>query len=91
MFSGLSNSVASIIVGGLIGIIGRIPVFTAGFLIQLTLILCLLLELVYPHPNHIEWLFFFACAWGACDGVWQPAINGKLIHVYVLLFVYVYA
>ena len=77
MFSGLTNSVSSTIVGIMIGLVGRIPVFTFGFAAQLTLILSLLFEWVYPNLNHIEWLFIFGCAWGACDGVWQPAINGE--------------
>ena len=37
----------------------------------------LLLEWMTPNPNHIEWFFLFGVGWGACDSVWQCAINGK--------------
>ena len=77
IFYGLSNSLFSFVSGKLEGIIGRIPLFVFGATLNLVLILCLLLEWIYPNPNHIEWLFLFGVGWGACDSVWQCAINGE--------------
>merc|ERR1711935_167680 len=75
IFYGLSNSLFSFISGVLEGLIGRVPLFIGGALLNLVLILTLLLEWLTPNPNHIEWFFLFGVGWGACDSVWQCAIN----------------
>jgi len=79
IFYGLSNSVFSFLSGWLEGIVGRIPLFIFGFCLNLLLIFSLLFEWLYPNPNHVEWFFLFGVGWGACDSIWQCAINGTTI------------
>ena len=55
----LSNSFFSFVSGQLEGLIGRIPLFVGGAILNLALILTLLLEWMTPNPNHIEWFFLY--------------------------------
>nr|XP_053642939.1 LOW QUALITY PROTEIN: protein unc-93 homolog A-like [Cherax quadricarinatus] len=57
----------------LVKVVGRVPVFTLGFLIHLALIVAL----VYwrPLPDDFAWFFVIVSLWGVSDAVWQTQIN----------------
>ena len=57
---GVTGTITSISLGYLKSRINRIFIFGFGFICNLVLILAILGKYVYPHPEHVEWLFIMA-------------------------------
>nr|XP_045611692.1 UNC93-like protein [Procambarus clarkii] len=70
---GVCDALCSVGLSRLVKVLGRVPVFTLGFLCNSGLIVAL----VYwrPHPDDLVWFFVIAGFWGAADAVWQTQIN----------------
>ncbi|XP_042205192.1 UNC93-like protein isoform X2 [Homarus americanus] len=73
VFYGLCDALCSIGLSRLVKLVGRVPVFTLAFLINLALIIVLIYWL--PHPDDLLWFFIIAGLWGSADAVWQTQIN----------------
>ena len=80
LFFGVANSFGCIVLSYLQPYIGRITIFVGGFLVNFFLIISLLLEWIYPNPNHVEWYIIFVIFWGIGDSIWQRAVMGKFLH-----------
>ena len=57
---GITGTITSISLGYLKSKIDRVLIFGVGFVCQLGLLLAILGQFIYPHPEHIEWLFVIA-------------------------------
>ena len=57
---GVTGTITSLSLGYLKSKIDRIFIFGFGFVCQLGLLLAILGKYIYPHPEHIEWLFIMA-------------------------------
>ena len=57
---GVTGTITSLSLGYLKSKIDRIFIFVFGFVCQLGLLLAILGKYIYPHPEHIEWLFIMA-------------------------------
>lgn len=57
---GITGTITSISLGYLKSKIDRVFIFGFGFVCQLGLLLAILGKCIYPHPEHIEWLFVIA-------------------------------
>ncbi|KAK2141720.1 hypothetical protein LSH36_1053g01004 [Paralvinella palmiformis] len=69
----IMNAIMSFSGGHIIKFTGRLPVFTFGFLLHLSVLLTLLL---WPLDIEKDYVFFIlSIVWGMCDGVWQTQIN----------------
>lgn len=60
--------------GYLVGIIGRIPVFTFGIIGHSCLLVWTMIW--EPNPNNVYMFYIYACLWGVFDGIWQTQVNG---------------
>ncbi|CAL4185761.1 unnamed protein product, partial [Meganyctiphanes norvegica] len=70
---GICDAVFSLCFSPLVNRIGRVPIFTAGALINLGIIITFLKWM--PHPDDIVVFFVIAALWGVADAVWQTQIN----------------
>ncbi|XP_068230620.1 UNC93-like protein [Palaemon carinicauda] len=70
---GVCDAICSISFSPLVKIIGRIPIFTMGAIINLSIIIAL--RYWVPHPDDIVVFFIVAALWGVSDAVWQTQIN----------------
>ena len=80
---GVSDAICSISFSPLVKIVGRVPIFTMGALINLGIIFTL--RHWMPHPDDVALFFVMAGLWGVSDAVWQTQINGKSlqsIHIF---------
>ena len=57
---GITGTITSLSLGYLKSKIDRILIVGFGFVCQLGLLLAILGKYIYPHPEHIEWLFIMA-------------------------------
>jgi len=80
---GVTGTITSLSLGYLKSKIHRIFLFGFGFTCQLCLLLVILGRYIYPHPEHIEWLFIMAGILGMCDSIWQSSLQA----LYGTLFV----
>ncbi|XP_066987255.1 UNC93-like protein [Macrobrachium rosenbergii] len=70
---GVCDAICSVSFSPLVKVIGRVPIFTMGAIINL----CIIIALRYwiPHPDDILVFFVVAALWGVSDAVWQTQIN----------------
>lgn len=70
---GVCDAICSISFSPLVKIIGRVPIFTMGAIINLGIIVTL--RYWMPHPDDYFLFFLIAALWGVSDAVWQTQIN----------------
>ncbi|XP_063607088.1 UNC93-like protein [Penaeus indicus] len=70
---GVCDAVCSYSFSPLIKIVGRVPVFTLGALVNLGVIITL--RYWTPTPDDLPVFFVLAGLWGVADAVWQTQIN----------------
>lgn len=70
---GVCDALCSITFSPVVKMVGRVPVFAAGALINFGVIIAL----IYwrPHPDDTAIFFVLAGLWGVSDAVWQTQIN----------------
>ncbi|XP_050733436.1 UNC93-like protein [Eriocheir sinensis] len=70
---GVCDSICSITFSPLVKMVGRVPIFTMGAIINIGIII----TLIYwrPHPDDTVIFFVLAGLWGVADAVWQTQIN----------------
>lgn len=70
---GVCDALCSITFSPLIKMVGRVPVFTVGAVINFGVII----TLIYwrPHPDDTAIFFVLAGLWGVSDAIWQTQIN----------------
>lgn len=71
---GVCDAICSITFSPLVKMVGRVPIFTMGALINLSIIITL--RHWMPHPDDVALFFLMAGLWGVSDAVWQTQING---------------
>ncbi|XP_033638068.1 protein unc-93 homolog A-like [Asterias rubens] len=77
---GVTDALCSFFAGRLVKHIGRVPLFTFGAVMQMTLIFTLIFWV--PNKDQLAVLFVIAACWGMADAVWQTQINA----LYGILF-----
>ncbi|XP_038050547.1 protein unc-93 homolog A-like [Patiria miniata] len=70
---GVTDAVCSLVSGRLVKHVGRIPLFTFGAVVQMSLIFTLLFWV--PTKDQLAVCFVIAACWGAADAIWQTQIN----------------
>ncbi|KAG7155753.1 UNC93-like protein [Homarus americanus] len=70
---GVCDAICSVTFSPLVRIVGRVPIFTMGFLINLSIIITLIYWM--PKPDDIVVFFILSGLWGVSDAVWQTQIN----------------
>ncbi|XP_045110444.1 UNC93-like protein [Portunus trituberculatus] len=70
---GVCDAICSITFSPLVKMVGRVPIFTMGALINLGIIITL--RHWTPHPDDVVLFFVMAGLWGVSDAVWQTQIN----------------
>ncbi|XP_071534487.1 UNC93-like protein isoform X2 [Panulirus ornatus] len=76
---GVCDAFFSVALTQLVKMVGRVPVFTLGLVINLVLIIaCIYWR---PHPDDRPWFYVVAALWGVGDAIWQTQINGRLMQV----------
>lgn len=73
---GVCDAIFSLAFGELIKIVGRVPIFTLGAAINISLIATMFAW--KPTPAEPAVFFVIAGMWGIADAVWQTQINGKI-------------
>ncbi|XP_050733417.1 protein unc-93 homolog A-like isoform X2 [Eriocheir sinensis] len=70
---GVCDAICSITFSPLVKVVGRVPIFIMGALINIGIIIAL----IYwrPHPDDMVIFFVLAGLWGVADAVWQTQIN----------------
>ncbi|KAI8520861.1 Protein unc-93 A [Branchiostoma belcheri] len=72
---GVCDAIFSFLLGRLIKLTGRIPLFLTGAVAHLAMIITMLVW--SPDPGKLEVFFVLAAFWGLGDAVWQLEINGE--------------
>ena len=72
---GVCDSLCSISFSPLVKLVGRVPVFTMGAVINYGVIITLIKW--RPHPEDTAIFFVLAGLWGVSDAIWQTQINGE--------------
>ncbi|KAK7043279.1 Ion channel regulatory protein UNC-93 [Halocaridina rubra] len=70
---GLCDAVCSLGFSPLVKKLGRIPIFTLAFVLNVAIIIAL--TRWSPHPDDLVWFFVISGLWGMADAVWQTQIN----------------
>ncbi|KAK8737945.1 hypothetical protein OTU49_004314 [Cherax quadricarinatus] len=70
---GVCDAVCSASFSPLVRIVGRVPIFTMGFIINLSIIITLIYWM--PTPDDLPVFFIISGLWGVSDAVWQTQIN----------------
>ncbi|XP_019639319.1 PREDICTED: uncharacterized protein LOC109481218 [Branchiostoma belcheri] len=70
---GVCDAIFSFLLGRLIKLTGRIPLFVTGAVAHLAMIITMLVW--SPDPGKLEVFFVLAAFWGLGDAVWQLEIN----------------
>lgn len=70
---GVVNALVSFTSGRIAKYTGRIPIFVAGFIVDLCIQITLMTWM--PHPDQEYVLYILASMWGFTDGIWQTQIN----------------
>ena len=74
---GVCDAICSVSFTPLVKIVGRVPIFILGALLNIGVII---LKFTWmPHPDDLYLFFAVAALWGISDAVWQTQINGKLL------------
>ena len=71
---GVTDAAFSFLLGKLTQYTGRIPIFIAGCLVHMTVLITLLAW--KPDPDLIGVFYVIAAMFGFCDAIWQTQING---------------
>ena len=72
---GVCDALCSVSFSTLVKLVGRVPVFTMGAVINFGVIIALIHW--RPHPDDTPIFFVLAGLWGVSDAVWQTQINGE--------------
>lgn len=72
---GVADALGSITCGSIVKIVGRMPIFIFGALLNAGLIIALFLW--QPDPSKPVIYFVIAFFWGLADSIWQTQINCK--------------
>lgn len=82
---GVCDAICSITFSPLVKIVGRVPVFTMGAVINIAIVI----TLIYwrPQPNQTAVFFVLAGFWGVSDAVWQTQINGEHLSVFCFIWI----
>ncbi|XP_045611697.2 UNC93-like protein isoform X1 [Procambarus clarkii] len=70
---GVCDAICSITFSPLVKMVGRVPIFTMGAIINLGIVIAL--RSWMPHPDDVVLFFVMAGLWGVSDAVWQTQIN----------------
>ncbi|XP_045110414.1 UNC93-like protein [Portunus trituberculatus] len=70
---GVCDALCSISFSPLVKLVGRVPVFTVGAVINFGVIITLIKW--RPHPDDTAIFFVLAGLWGVSDAIWQTQIN----------------
>lgn len=70
---GVFDAICSVSFSPLVSLVGRVPIFTMGAVINLCIIITL--QHWMPHPDDFIVFFIVAALWGISDAVWQTQIN----------------
>ncbi|KAK7081147.1 Ion channel regulatory protein UNC-93 [Halocaridina rubra] len=70
---GVCDAICSVSFSPLVKIVGRVPIFTMGAIINMGIIITL--KYWMPHPEDFFLFFVLAALWGVSDAVWQTQIN----------------
>lgn len=70
---GLADAVFSMVFGSIIKVVGRIPIFVFGAIVNAAIIV--VLYLWRPSPEEPYVFFIIAGCWGLGDAVWQTQVN----------------
>ncbi|KAK4316099.1 hypothetical protein Pmani_012743 [Petrolisthes manimaculis] len=70
---GVCDAICSITFSPMVKMLGRVPIFTMGALINLAIVITL--HYWMPHPDDVVLFFIMAGLWGVSDAVWQTQIN----------------
>jgi len=70
---GVVNALVSFMSGRIAKYTGRIPIFVAGFIVDLAIQITLMHWM--PNPDQSYVLYILAGMWGFTDGIWQTQIN----------------
>ena len=74
---GVCDAIFSIGFGSIIKVVGRIPIFILGAVLNVIVIAVLFNWMPNPDQNYV--FFILAALWGTADAVWQTQINCKKI------------
>ncbi|CAL4114148.1 unnamed protein product [Meganyctiphanes norvegica] len=70
---GVCDAICSVSFSPLVSMVGRVPIFTMGAVINICVIITL--QHWMPHPDDFAIFFIIAGLWGISDAVWQTQIN----------------
>ncbi|RXG60864.1 UNC93-like protein [Armadillidium vulgare] len=70
---GVCDAVCSLCFSPLVKIIGRVPIFTFGAIVNFAMFT--VMALWKPHPTDYAIFFIVASLWGIADAIWQTQIN----------------
>ncbi|KAB7495532.1 UNC93-like protein [Armadillidium nasatum] len=70
---GVCDAVCSLCFSPLVKIIGRVPIFTFGAVVNFAMFT--VMALWKPHPTDYAIFFIVASLWGIADAIWQTQIN----------------
>ena len=74
---GVCDALCSVSFSPLVKVVGRVPVFIMGAVVNFGVIISLIFW--RPHPDDTPIFFILAALWGVSDAVWQTQINGEYI------------
>ena len=80
---GVCDAIFSIGFGSIIKVVGRIPIFILGAVLNVIVIAVLFNWMPNPDQNYV--FFILAALWGTADAVWQTQINCKNIFCFIIL------
>lgn len=70
---GVTDAIFSFLLGKLTKYTGRVPIFIAGFVVHMGVLVTMA---TWPPDPHMIWVFFLLAAmFGFCDAIWQTQIN----------------
>ncbi|EEC13648.1 potassium channel, putative [Ixodes scapularis] len=72
---GLTDAIFSMVFGSIIKVVGRIPIFVFGAMVNAAIIMLLYLWKSSPEEPYV--FFIIAGCWGLGDAVWQTQVNGE--------------
>ena len=76
---GVCDAVCSFAFGYIIKLVGRVPIFLLGAVVNVAVVITFFVW----SPNPEEPIMFYALAglWGVADAVWQTQINGEDLEI----------
>lgn len=75
MAYGICDAICSFSFGFVIKVVGRVPIFIFGTIVNAIVIVIFFTW--SPNPDQAYMFYILAALWGVADAVWQTQINGE--------------